>query len=310
LLNVTASKFAFNTITDEIIIDATSDGTNLYGLISEQFFVNDLTTGITKFYGLTNVGIRPTRLNLSSHYLFIGFANGTVEIRELQGDFTSIKITADDDMGGPGIRDVINSSLSKYFFVNTREAGLLVYSHPTFLNTKWIMIGLETSITSYSYHSEFLYVLTSENEVHVLDFANSKLLEIPVRSYPYFDLFFDGKFLYMIYKQGVHVYESANKHRLKSYIKSKIDPGSIFIVAQRQSHDSIFILTKKRIMDLASDLSTESPLQIVATIENEIGAKSIHSFNISYINAQDDAAFVAHLTLLTASEIVKYSISV
>jgi len=311
-LNVSEAKFAFNKFTEKKIIDLTTNGDRIYVLLHDEFLVYDLNTQKAEFYSLTNLGIQPTRLNINRQYLFIGYINGTVEIRKSNNGFPSVRITSDQDMGGPGDRSVVNSSLAKYFFVNTKETGLLIYSHPTFLNTKWIMIGLETTIAAYSYYSEFLYVLTSENEVHMLDFANSILIEIPVRSYPYFDLYFDGEYLFMIYKHGIHIYEAANKHRMKNFVKTKMDPSSVFVIPQRHQmideRPPILILNSDKIMRLLWNGADETEIRPMANLENKIISKFKERLNFSYVDTSHRDDFIAHLTLLTEKEIIKYSI--
>lgn len=216
---------------NKTILDAVSNESRCYVLFEDYTLSEFELTGIfVQAVVLENSIIKPNRLYLDDMYVYIGYENGTTEIRDVQDNLSYLKATSNKDPGGPGNPNIISMfATQEFFLVNTAENGLLIYIKPSILLYKWIMIELETTITSFSIVNHLLFVLTKDNEIHQLNFVEQRLDEVQIGGFEYVDLEFDGRFLYLASKQSLHVYDYHNNNQLVFSHKFKTNKISILV---------------------------------------------------------------------------------
>lgn len=216
MVNINYSEIETSQFMLTDIIDIAFDDDHIF-LLENKHQVNIIDYNGIHQYSITlaNVNHQPSYIHVDSLYLYIGYENGTVEVIDKNTTYEKIKITSPNDAGGPG-NPKINTIMatSNYLLVNTVENGLLIYLQPSILFYKWIMIELETSILSFSYDQQLLFVLVKDGSIHYLDFQLQRLEEIPIGGYSYIDLEYRNGFLYLATKQFLHIYDISDSYKL------------------------------------------------------------------------------------------------
>jgi len=208
LSGMNIESFALPLALPRTVIDIHTDQQRIFCLTPGQLLIYhlahlDLLSTIT----LAKPNIQPTTLYVDNSSIFIGYVDGTVEIRMKTAEYPLHRITSRDDASGPGSSVIGGISASaSYVLVRADENGLLIYSKPTLLFYKWIMIGGHTIIRSVAIRDHLLYVLTADHEIHLLDFSIHRIYEQQVMSYRYIDIEFDGRFLYAATSTAVLIY--------------------------------------------------------------------------------------------------------
>jgi hypothetical protein len=160
---------------------------------------------------LENQDKHPIQLYIDELYLYVGYDDGTVEVRNLTGNLNFLKTTSKKDPGGPGDPKITDMySTTSYLLVNTAMNGLLIYLKPAIIFYKWIMIELETTIKAFTIFGQKLFVVTRDNEIHILDFNKQRLDEIPIGGLEHVDLEYNGKLLFVASKTRVNIYDIEN----------------------------------------------------------------------------------------------------
>jgi hypothetical protein len=158
----------------------------------------------------------PTLIYADDEWLYCGNSNGTTEIWSID-PLEFVHLTSEEDAGGPGEPNVEQFySTGDYLFVNTLENGTLIYLKPDFKFYKWIMIGGFTTIIQMSYANERLYVLTDDNQIHILDFSVSRLIPLEINIGKIVDLGFNGRYLFIATQKKCRIYNPNRDYELAS----------------------------------------------------------------------------------------------
>lgn len=210
---------------------------------------------------------KPLSLYVDEDTVIVGYDDGTVELRLINEDYGILRITSTDDPSGPGSARVTGILASdSYLLVKAHENGLLIYSKPSLLFYKWIMIGGHTKIKSASIRHEILYVLTAENEIHLLNFQHHRIYEQEVMSYQYVDIEYDSTYLYAATSTSVLIYKSREDTPTKpDFIDQLNFDQTIYglIIVGR----NLFILFDNRLLPVVIDYQNNKESQFLETIE-------------------------------------------
>ncbi|MCE7735147.1 MAG: hypothetical protein GPJ54_09740 [Candidatus Heimdallarchaeota archaeon] len=280
---------------NKVILDVISRDSRFYILYKDLTLSEFELSGIlVHTVELNNLSIKPNIIYIDELYVYIGYENGTTEVRDLQDNLSYLKTTSIKDPGGPGSPHITAMLATQDFFlVNTVENGLLIYIKPSIIFYKWIMIELETTITSFAINNHLLFVLTKDNEIHQLNFIEQRLDEVPIGGFEYVDIEFDGRFLYLASKQSLHVYDYNNNNQL--VFSHKFKTKQITLLAKFHGK-LLIILNENYLTILRIDQSYTNPN---FTIDSAI--KQNHPMAIQFYetikthctnNIEDDNKFV------------------
>lgn len=286
----------------EHIIDVASNAQYNFILYQENVVrITELSTLREYTIHLVQKDAIPSLIYADGVWLYCGYNNGTTEIWNIKTrEF--VHLTAKEDAGGPGNKIVEQIySTGDYLFVNTQENGVLIYLKPDFEFYKWIMIGGYTTITQMSYAEERLFVLTDENQIHILDFSQSKLIPLEINIDKIMDLAYNGKFLFLATDKTCRIYNTRKNYQLIAgfNLNSPLDL-SIFL----DRYLVLFTLDEKMIvLDASLDFSVVKTEKLVDKIP-------INIIKYSYYNTTKKAESPLRVLSLNNGEVIETRIMI
>jgi hypothetical protein len=188
-------------------IDYCSTAEHIYFLLTDCIQILDYSGNQTRTIPLEQPEIQPTSIFIDEYCLLVGYVNGTMEMRLIEEDLQLLRVSDTADAGGPGKKSITSiGSSPEYVLVHASENGLMIYTKPSMLFYKWIMLGGHCTIDSFAIRDSIMFVLRDTHEIHLQDFDKHRIFEQYVKTYDYIDIEYDGSYLYAATTSSILVY--------------------------------------------------------------------------------------------------------
>ncbi|OLS27355.1 MAG: hypothetical protein HeimC2_11920 [Candidatus Heimdallarchaeota archaeon LC_2] len=288
MINIDRAKIKIEKYLINNLIDTVFENDQIF-LLNNEHNINvvNYRSGNVFSIKLSNVKHKASCITIDSSNIYVGYVNGTVEVLDKNNSYESIKITSPDDAGGPGNPHVLDIlSTQTYLLVNTKENGLLIYLQPSILFYKWIMIELETSIISFSYDHQQLFVLVKDGSLHKLDFIAQRIDEIPIGGFSFIDLEYHNNYLFLASKHSLYIYEVKNGYTLVFTFREKLSE----ILKITTNGNYLFLLLKQgklRVIEF-NNFTQETNFNVFELIVIDKKFPIFEKMNYSKINFQNN----------------------
>lgn len=193
------------------LIDMTYNDQNIFFLEKNQIIIFTLDFRKKEILEIENANVLGTKLYSDDIFIYVGFIDGTVEVREIKSPFKFVLITDKADAGGPGDSTVIDMfSTHSLLFVSTSQNGLLIYLKPSITFHKWLMISAYTNLVDFTINNNKVFVMTKEKTIHLLDLEEQKVFDLDNFGYSFTHLTSNLEFLCLYSPNFIRIYDIQN----------------------------------------------------------------------------------------------------